>query len=251
MAAPFTYGEYRNLVRNYRAAGYCFSSFPQSLENNGCSKLTVLMRHDVDFDLAAARRMAELEREEGVQSTYFFLLTTEHYNVLSRRGTADVQAILALGHHLGLHFDCAAYSANSSEQSLRAACLKEALLLGEWFGREVEIISYHRPSPLVLTGNPALSAPLPHTYTARFMKDFRYCSDSRGEWRFGDPRSTAEFSSRSPMHILIHPIWWNSNRKQPRQSLTDWLSRRTELLEQSTADNCAVYQRNMETGGER
>jgi hypothetical protein len=201
------------------------------------------MRHDIDFDLGVAGSLAEVEREEGIQATYFFLLRTNHYNVLSKEGTATVRRILSGCHHLALHFDCASYAENASEGELAEACRKEAALLGEWFGSKVEIVSYHRPSPLVLTGNPALSAPLPHTYTSRFMKEMKYCSDSRGEWRHGDPRSSVEFAQREPMHILVHPVWWNSDVCRAEETVARWLNRQIGLLEDSAAANCTVYRK--------
>jgi hypothetical protein len=185
--------------------------------------------------------MAEVEYEEGIRSTYFFLLRTNHYNLVSREGTSEVQRIIELGHNLGLHFDCAAYAVDTTEDDLCAACGKEADLLGSWFGRPVEVVSFHRPSSLVLTGNPALSAPRPHTYMACFMKEMNYCSDSRGEWRHGAPQSQAAFMERKPMQILIHPVWWSANGRGAKETLSGWLDRQIDSLEDSMAANCTIY----------
>ncbi len=124
------------------------------------------------------------------------------------------------------------------------------MLLERWFGSEVGAVSYHRPSAVVLTGNPFLSAPLPHAYMAPFMNVMKYCSDSRGEWRYGDPRSTPDFSARRPMQILIHPLWWNPNRQSAEETLARWLRGRTAALEDSMAANCTVY-RKPAAAGER
>jgi hypothetical protein len=235
MADAFSFDGYRELLTDYLRAGYRFGPF--SAPASGAPAPLALMRHDIDFDLGAARRMAEIEAECGVEATYFYLLRTEHYNVLSAAGSADVERTLALGHHLGLHFDCAAYPADATAAQLAAACAREAAL----FGRAVEIVSYHRPSPIVLTGDPALSAPLPHTYTAPFMKQMKYCSDSRGRWHYGDPRSTPEFAARQPMHILIHPVWWNEAAQPGEETMARWLEERIEGLEDSMAANCTIY----------
>lgn len=239
----FTYAAYRQFIRDYLAKDYHFGSFADAAVTKSDLRGLVLLRHDIDFDIATARAMAEIEADEGVQATYFFLLRTKHYNVLSKEDTADVRKILDLGHHLGLHFDCGAYPTDASSAQLAGACQTEVTLLRTWFGCPVEIVSYHRPSPLVLTGDPELSAPLPHTYTARFTKDMRYCSDSRGEWHYGDPRGTPEFAERMAMHILIHPIWWNQAYQTNVQTLECWLKRHVESLEESMAANCAVYRK--------
>lgn len=237
MADAFTFAGYRELLQDYLSAGYRFGPF--SATPSGAP--LALMRHDIDFDLGAARRMAEIESECGVEATYFYLLRTEHYNVLSAAGSAEIERTLKLGHHLGLHFDCAAYPADFTAAQLAEACAREAGLLGKWFGRAVEIVSYHRPSPIVLTGDPALSAPLPHTYSAPFMKQMKYCSDSRGRWHYGDPRSTPEFAARAPMHILIHPIWWNEAAWPGSETMARWLDARIDGLEDSMAANCTIY----------
>jgi hypothetical protein len=240
MDTPFTYAGYRQLLRDYSGAGYQFGSFH---DFSGTGAPLVVMRHDIDFDLGAALEIAKVEREEGVAATYFFLLTTDHYSLFSSRGRDMVNEILALGHHLGLHFDCAAYAPELTEAELAAACQKEVHILETWFDRPAQIVSYHRPSPRVLEGSPALSAPLPHTYMARFMKEMKYCSDSRGEWRFGDPRSTPAFAERKPMHILIHPIWWKEDRVTPEETLRMWLESHIDATECSIEANCSIYRR--------
>lgn len=246
MAEAFTYDGYIELLRDYLAAGYAFESFPGVVSAAPGGRPALLMRHDIDFDLAAARRMAEIEADAGARATYFFLLRTAHYNLFSAEGTAETRRILDAGHHLGLHFDCAAYPPEAAVNELARFCAKEASILGDWFERPVEVVSYHRPNAAVLTGDAALSAPLPHTYMPRFTREMKYCSDSRGEWRYGDPRSTPEFARRAPMQILIHPLWWNPSVSRAPETLDRWLSGRVESLAESMAANCTVYRKGAE-----
>jgi hypothetical protein len=249
MAEAFTYDGYRELIRDYIAAGYRFGAFRDAMPASALEgQPLVLMRHDIDFDLGKARAMAEVEREGGILATYFFLLRTDHYNLFSKPGSAEVERILQMGHHLGLHFDCAAYRPDATDAELAAACRKEAEALGSWFGSEVEIVSYHRPNAQVLTGNPLLSAPRPHAYMARFMKDMKYCSDSRGEWRYGDPTSQPEFHARKAMQILIHPLWWGAGRSSAAETLSSWRDVHAETIEDSMEANCAVYRKRCKAG---
>lgn len=71
--------------------------------------LPAIIRHDVDMDLQEAVKMAEIENEIGIRSTFFVLLTSEYYNLLSGKNTNSVKKILELGHEIGLHFDITAY----------------------------------------------------------------------------------------------------------------------------------------------
>lgn len=53
----FTYDSYINMVRNLIAKGYCIANY----ENWKHNERTVILRHDVDFNLQAAAEFARLE----------------------------------------------------------------------------------------------------------------------------------------------------------------------------------------------
>ena len=65
----------------------------------------IVLRHDVDLDLRPAHRLAELERDCGVRSTFFVLTTCPLYNVLAAPNRAMVAEMAAWGFEIGLHFD--------------------------------------------------------------------------------------------------------------------------------------------------
>lgn len=241
MGITFTHTSYAALLDALLERGYKFGAFPEAQGLLARGEQFLLMRHDIDFDLEKAAAMASLEKEKGVQATYFFMLRTEHYNVLSKNGTAVIEEILGNGHHLGLHFDCAAYSRGFRTNELADACKREAGILETWFGKKVEIVSYHRPGPEVLKGCADISQPYPHTYLPLFTKEIHYCSDSRGEWRHGNPLETEAFRNRKPLHVLIHPVWWCREITTPLDVLTKLQESKRERLECSFRENCTVY----------
>jgi len=208
------------------------------------------MRHDIDFDLDQAVAMARIEAELNISSTYFFLLGSEHYNLLSPVGTQAVSRILSMGHSLGLHFDCAAYPEAVTISSLCEACRTETRILESWFRRDVEIVSYHRPSQIILTGNPELSAPLPHTYMPVFTRSILYRSDSRGLWRHGHPLDSLAVQQKQPLHLLVHPIWWSEQSQASEDALWASLDSAQERLQASMARNCQVF-RAKRTAGDK
>ena len=240
-ATAFTYRNYQRTLQRFLDAGYSFAAFDEADDRMASGDPFVLLRHDVDIDLERAVRMGEAEVELGIRSTFFLLLRTDHYNVFSDRGTELVTRLLGMGHHLGLHFDCAAYPLAESACEYAVACAQEARMLASWFRRDVPIVSFHRPSALVLTGDPALSAPLPHTYMEEFTRRMRYMSDSRGRWRDGDPTQSPEFAARKPFHLLVHPIWWNERPTGPYESLLRFVDDARLRLEISLARNSASY----------
>ncbi len=241
MPYPFTHTTYRSLIRSLRDAGYEPAAFAEAGSMLQAGKSFVLLRHDVDFDVQAAATLAEIDTDEQFPSTFFLLLRTLHYNLFSREASAAVRRILALGHRVGLHFDCANYPSDTSVADLSAACRLEAGILQEWFGVRIDAVSYHRPNPLVLSGDPELSRPYPHTYLPLYTREVHYCSDSRGQWHFGFPLESQAFRETRPLHLLLHPIWWTDTDQPPIDKLRAHLASQARQLEHSMAANCAVY----------
>jgi UDP-GlcNAc3NAcA epimerase len=236
-ATNFTYTHYRRMLTSLQERGYAFAAFPEAEELLAWGEPFVLLRHDIDMEVEKAIALAEVEAELGVAATYFPMTSTEHYNVFSASASAAVRTILELGHHLGLHFDLAAHGTNGA-LSIAEACEQEAELLESWFEREIEIVSFHRPSE-TLTEDVELSRP--HTYLPLFHEPIRYFADSRGVWPRGEPTASPEFAEGRPLHVLVHPIWWNERPLSPHEALMRFVDRRTDLLERSLAANCEVY----------
>lgn len=237
----FTYFNYQNAIKSFKDHGYTFASFDEAPKLLKQGTPFVLMRHDVDMDLEKALNLAEIENKCGISSTYFFLLRTDHYNVFSQSGTETVNKIIFLGHKLGLHFDCAAYKTNANVTELAEYCRAEVKILEYWFNTKIEIVSYHRPNALVLSGDPQLSAPLPHSYMPLYNHEIQYFSDSRGEWKRGAPWQSEIIEQKKPLHILVHPIWWNEIPQSPYETLSTLVDRKFDDLESSIAANCVVY----------
>ena len=237
----FTLADYADMVGRFQEQQYQFISFPETKVQLEAGQSFVLMRHDIDMSLEAALRMARLEADLGAQSTYFFMLRTDHYNVFSKDGSDAVSQILAWGHNLGLHFDCASYPAGLSARDLARACAREVAMLESWFNQRVSVVSYHRPDAKVLKGDPALSAPLPHTYMELFRNRIRYVSDSGGRWANAPPTATVEFDHGLPLHILVHPVWWTEQPTSAYETLLQLVDQKTDSLERSIARNCKVF----------
>jgi UDP-N-acetylglucosamine 2-epimerase len=240
-ATAFTYRNYQRMLERFLDAGYSFAPFEEAESRLESRDPFVLLRHDVDVDLERAVRMGEAEAALGVRSTFFLMVRTDHYNIFSRAGTDLVGRLTSMGHSIALHFDCAAYPEAENPCDYSRACIKEARMLSAWFKRDIRIVSFHRPSALILTGDPELSAPLPHTYMDLYTRQIRYMSDSRGGWRNEEPTQTPEFARRAPLHLLIHPIWWNEHPTTPYESLLRFVDDARLRLEVSLARNSASY----------
>ncbi len=244
--ARFSYESYLDVLLRFRDAGYQFAAFADAPRLLDEGRRFALLRHDVDLDLEKAVQLARREADAAAAATYFFLVRTDHYNIFSARGTECVREILARGHRLGLHFDCAAYP-GAEVAAIRAACAREAAMLEHWFQTPVTVVSFHRPSPSVLSGDAELSAPLPHTYMPLFCKTIRYLSDSTGRWRYEYPPQSGALCEGLPVQLLTHPIWYAETPRPPYAALCESLSAKAAMLERSFAANCIV----MRQGGRR
>ncbi len=217
---------------------YQFVTFSEGKRNRKTDRPLLIMRHDMDMDLGPAQMMSSLERELGIQANYFFMVRNPLYNVFSGSSSKIVRQILADGHHLGLHFNCALYP-DISVNNINHYIAKECSLLEGFFIRPVEAISFHRPGLLELSG--AELEKWPHTYEKVFVESFQYFSDSRGIWSHGNPIESEAFSRKKNLHILVHPVWWTSSPMRLYEKLVSIVQQNKQQDEQWISENCQVW----------
>jgi len=170
MSRPFTLERLDDLLRRYPKAFW---------------------RHDVDFSLNAALKMAEFEAEDGIFSTFYLFQVENHCPFYSWWDARRMKIQLEkLGHSVGVHID-------------------ERKITLEWdkfyeFMNDRPLVSFHCPSEKVLWRrfNTFKSAYEP------YWKD-RYLADSTGKFRFGDPEDVIpRDSDGAGWQINLHPEWW-------------------------------------------
>jgi hypothetical protein len=236
----FSRPEYACLLDEFIAGGYQCVDFPAAAKLTRHDEPRLILRHDIDFCVQAARDMAMVEAEKKMFSTYFFMLRTPFYNLFTSENTRAVREIIAGGHRIGLHFDRMPYP-GASVAELNAALNREAAVLANWFETKIDVVSYHRPIAREVEGHAEASQPLLNTYMEAFTKKIKYFSDSQGAFRFGHPAESTEFQSRLPIQILIHPIWWGPQRTAPIDTLRNLIASRREQAELDAARNCKVF----------
>lgn len=160
------------------------------------------------MDISSAARISCLEREEGVVSTFFVLLTSDFYNVFSGESSEKLRQIMECGHEIGLHFDPARYPEAAGDTGvLKRKITEEARLLETVVGKEVRAFSMHRPGKGAAGGGVEIPG-MADSYGKEFFHGFRYLSDSRKYWR--EPVDEIVASGRfSRLHILTHPFWYS------------------------------------------
>lgn len=220
---------YCRIIELFIQHGYSFKSFASP----GNSK-TVYLRHDIDFSVRDAYEIALIENELGIVSTYFFMLTSNAYNLMSESSIAFVEKIKNLGHTVSLHFDPVVY------QNLDQGFLVEKITFNKIFNVEIDIVSIHRPGNFLVNNNRKLDACL-HTYEDKFFKEMIYLSDSGGRDVTEKINEIIISGLEKPLHLLLHPIWWTSKSDSPTQTLNSWLCKSSNFLLEETRRNCKTF----------
>lgn len=211
----FTYDAYRSLLQLLSANGYAFCSYNNYPRKEKC----VIMRHDIDYSLEQAVKLARIESENGIRSTYFVLLSSDFYNPASSSSYKYLHEIIDLGHHVGLHFDETAYSYES--YTLEYYIRKEARILSDLLDVNINAFSLHRPNKNTIETE--LSIPgLVNSYGNEFFLGFKYLSDSRRRWR--EPvEEIIEAGQFQRLHILTHAFWYHDADQSIEQTVTEFI----------------------------
>jgi hypothetical protein len=207
--ADFTRHNYRRLLRLAKDK-YPFRTF-RAFDKSG---RFVLWRHDVDFSMQAARRLAEIESEEGVTATYFINIHSEFYNAFERQVSDCIEDIVRLGHELGVHFDATYYGVNS-EVALGDLVAREARIITESFGSQPAAFAFHNPTVFGLGCQAWSYGGLVNTYAKYFQTEVGYCSDSNGYWRHRRLEDVLTAAAEPKLQVLTHDAWWQDEPMSP------------------------------------
>ena len=230
----FTYAAYRDLIHLLKEKRYSFCNYHNYTDFDKC----VILRHDVDNSVKKALDLAQVEKEEGVKSTYYVLLNTDFYNPASKKMGDMIRRIFEMGHDIGLHFDEVAYQ-GKNPGALAEFIQKEAKILSEVCEVPIRSFSMHRPNRLTIEKN--LQVPgLINSYGQEFFHEFKYLSDSRRHWR--EPvLDIIENGAYDKLHILTHAFWYGEQEETIKEAIGRFVrSANTERYEQMAENIRAI-----------
>ncbi len=96
----FSYNEFKNIINLIKV----YLPIVDFADVNGDTTSFCVLRHDIEFSVDRALKMARIEADElGVVSTYTVQLRNNTYNALSEKNIKAVQEICKMGHKIGLH----------------------------------------------------------------------------------------------------------------------------------------------------
>jgi hypothetical protein len=174
----------------------------------------LILRHDIDFSLQDALTMAKIEKDLGVRSTYFVLLSTPAYNLFEGENIALLKKISEYGHEIGLHYHPAQYRLykQSAEKTLKI----EAQIIESYIGKKVRSIARHGlydRDPFATTKE-YINANHP------YMRADLFVHDSDRAWVTMEGLFLLLNNPPKRVQLLIHPANWQKD-KIDRQTLIE------------------------------
>lgn len=228
--APFTFEHYRDMLKAGRDAGYRYAAFDELDRIRAADERACILRHDCDNDPIAAAALARIEAELGVKATYFVMTRAALYNVMAPKVAALVQEIVGLGHRLALHFDEFPYRALPSER-IAAQVDRERHWLAEEFHQSIDVVSFHQPSPRVLSNEVRLNCL--NTYDKNDMAGLHYISDSNFRFRADTPVECFRRGEHRQIQLALHPECWTEEAMEPDRKWDLALIHSVELMQDS------------------
>lgn len=196
---------YRALLAMALRQGYEFRSFMDKRDHSqGC----IYLRHDVDFSLDVAREMARINASLGVQGTFFLLLRSQVYNVLSNWSISVVQDIQTLGQQVAFHYSVPR-ALPDTDGELAVKIVDEYAFLRQYLPDLQPVFSWHNPLPETLERFANLRVPgMVNVYSDDFTEDVRYYSDSNMRYSVADFEGLLRLHTQQALHLLLHPLNW-------------------------------------------
>jgi hypothetical protein len=208
MSCSFNLEHYAEILEAGKAGSYRFAFF-----GDGPERGDIYLRHDVDLSLDAALRMAELEADHGVRTTYLLMTESVFYNLASTEGEDAIARLRELGHSVGLH------------------AVYPNVALDERFD---PVVSWHNPQAEYM-GRTIPGAT--NVYAEPFFAPPTYRSDSNQHWRSGCPHEELRGGGFPWLQILVHPEIWVYEGATMGLTMRAMLNaEKTRRLEQLAAD---------------
>jgi hypothetical protein len=223
MKCDFSYIHYRNVLKKALKEGFSLTNF-RDYERIKSSPRVIILRHDIDSFPHRDLRMAQIENDLGIKSTFFVRVHGQYYYPFEQNTFLNLKQIMELGHEIGLHSEARTlaplFQINMVDFFLREKKMLEKIL-------DIEIISASEHAYL---GRPEKFWQ-DHFFTKvkkqrvgienfpqekRFQK-YHYLSDSLGHWREGC--ICKNLKKYDYIQLLIHAALWGKGGKEAVKKL--------------------------------
>jgi len=175
-----------------------------------------LWRHDIDYSPHRALRMAEIESEEKIRSTFFVSVHSNAYNFFEKEIFLIIKSIQSMGHHIGLHFDFDFYTDNNpTKLQIKKFLLNEKKILEDHLRAPIKVFSFHNPTLMNYDISDEIFAGMINVYSQYIKNNYSYISDSSCYWRFRRLKTVLEEAEDQKLLVLTHPVCWTAVPMSP------------------------------------
>ena len=223
-AHPFDLEHYSNILNAIKNSDYRVELFTDTR----ATEKVIYIRHDIDNDIPFAHKMATIEAEHGIRSTYLVLLRSGNYNPAERVSTRLLREMKEMGHDIGLHFSLIDHPLFECSYVLPELICADAKILSAVIDQDVTVFGFHNPEKkeqfqVNVDG-------LTNTYSPKFFDDAYYTSESNMAWKKGCPCSFPAHVDSDVVQLLVHPLSFAGNLKNDFDVLVDFVERKLRYL---------------------
>ena len=163
----------------------------------------IILRHDVDYDIKKAHELFLIEKDYGIISTFFIMVTCPIYNPLSAENRELPLEIKENGFEIGLHFDPSVYKSD-----ILKSCLDdEVRILEKIIDTSVKSISLHNTT--IYGSSPTFDGYI-NAHNELLFSDENYFADSCGDFRGKDPFEMVQQAKNIHVQMVLHPIFYSN-----------------------------------------
>lgn len=202
----YSLAAYRDILAATQARGSRFASFTEVADGGSGSRL-IYLRHDVDFSLQMAVELAEVNAALGVSGTFFLLLRSQVYNLLSYDALPYLHRLTELGQRIGFHMALPGGVPDSAAM-LAGLVRSDFDLVARHVPGIEPVFAWHNTTPALLELGLDLVVPgLVSAYSRRLFRDIPYHSDTGMRYSIDEWKVIAATAAPA-IQLLFHPELW-------------------------------------------
>lgn len=239
-----SYDEYRKIIHNIKDTGKLFDYW-EAIDKDEF----IILRHDVEFSIERAYKMAAIEKEEDIKSTYFIQITNNAYNALSMQNRKIINKIFEMGHSIGLH-----YHLNGVTDPLKTKdrIREQIRIMSEMCGIPVDRFSMHRPVKEVYYYSILIEGII-NAYSPEFFTlidesaeyddsklKVKYIADSRHKWNYGYP-DYETLNCNKKIQLLIHPDFWSVGGYDAEENFVELIHENSMTYIETLDEECKHF----------
>jgi hypothetical protein len=194
---------FEQLISDILKHGYQFITKPSELVT-GNSK--IYLRHDIDVCLIRAYKILEIEKQIGIESTFFFMVNSPFYNLSEFNNLSLTKLFIDQRAKIGLHANIFDIEKFEEEVELQRK------ILNMYFETNINQLSFHHPNEETMELN-LIHLGLENMYHFCKKSGIEYFSDSNMNLNFIDLNQALR--DKKNIQLLLHPVWWIESLKDP------------------------------------